>query len=283
MVSYNYFSIDKQHIHEERIKVMDLGIEGKIALLPGGSQGIGAAAAQVLSEEGAEVAVCARSPEGLKVLQETIKTKSGREILTVQADFSKTEDINRAVQETLDRFGGIDILVNSVGSSMFGRFEQVPDDRWMSDISLKLFGTVRTCRAVVPHMRERGGGRIVNIAGNSGMQPYMWHLPGGAANAALLNFTHALAQDVCRDHILVTAVCPGPVETRRLKKQIKTMSELWKIPLERAEKQFYEELPLQRAATAEEVAYLVAFLVSAKASYISGTAITIDGCITKGL
>jgi NAD(P)-dependent dehydrogenase (short-subunit alcohol dehydrogenase family) len=262
---------------------MDLGIKGKIALIPGGSQGIGAAAAKILTEEGAEVAVCARSPEGLKALHQEIKTRTGKDILTVQADFSKPEDITRAVQETIDHFDGIDILVNSVGSSMFGRFEQVPDERWVSDMSLKLFGTVRTCRAVLPHMRKRGGGRIVNIAGNSGMQPYMWHLPGGAANAALLNFTHALAQDVSRDGILVTAVCPGPVETRRLKKQIKTMSELWKISLEKAEKQFYEELPLRRAATAEEVAYLVAFLVSDKAGYISGTAITIDGCITKGL
>jgi NAD(P)-dependent dehydrogenase (short-subunit alcohol dehydrogenase family) len=262
---------------------MELGITGKIALIPGGSHGIGAAAARVLCQENTDVAVCARSPEGLEALQKEIKAKTGKKILTVQADFSNQEDIKRAVQETVDYFGGIDILVNSVGSSMFGRFEHVPDDRWVSDINLKLFGTVRTCREVIPHMRRRGGGRIVNIAGNSGMQPYMWHLPGGAANAAIVNFTCALAQDVCRDNILVTVICPGPVETRRLKKQIKTMSDLWEIPLEKAEKKFYDELPLKRAATADEVACLVAFLVSDLASYISGTAITIDGCITKGI
>ena len=100
---------------------------------------------------------------------------------------------------------------------------------------------------------------------------------------ALVNFTHALAQEVSPDRILVTAVCPGPVETQRLRKQIKTMSDLWEMPLEKAEKDFYAGLPFKRAATADEVAYLIAFLASNKASYISGTAVTIDGCITKGI
>lgn len=262
---------------------MDLGLTDKVAMIAGGSQGIGAATAHVLAAEGARVAVCARSLDGLKQLQDKIKEEAGKEILTVQADFSRPEEIDRFVQATVEHFGGVDILINSAGSSMFGRFEQVPDENWVGDINLKLFGAVRACRAVLPHMRRRGGGRIVNIAGNSGKQPYMWHYPGGAANAAMVNFTHALAQEVCQDKILVTVVCPGPVETRRLRKQMKTMADLWDMPLEQAEKQFYETLPLGRAATAEEVAYLVAFLVSNKASYISGTAITIDGCITKGI
>ncbi len=229
------------------------------------------------------MAVAARTPEGLAELAKEIRQACGASILTVQADFARPEDIERSIDEAAEHFGGLDILVNSAGSSMFGRFHQVPDETWLGDFNLKFFGTVRACRAAVPHLRKRGGGRIVNVAGNSGMQPYMWHLPGGAANAAMVNFTHALAQELCADHILVTAVCPGPVETQRLRKQIKTMAELWQMPLEKAEKDFYAGLPFGRAATVEEVAYLIAFLASDKASYISGTAVTIDGCITKGI
>ncbi len=262
---------------------MDLGLREKVAFISGGSEGIGAAAAKILSEEGAKVTVAARSADRLKELAKEIRERCGASILPVQADFSRPEDIQRSIGEAAAHFGGIDILINSAGSSMFGRFHQVPDETWLGDFNLKFFGTVRACRAALPHLRKSATGRIINVAGNSGMQPYMWHLPGGAANAALVNFTHALAQEVSPDHILVTAVCPGPVETRRLQKQIKTMADLWETPLEKAEKDFYAGLPFKRAAAAEEVGYLIAFLASDKASYISGTAVTIDGCITKGI
>ena len=262
---------------------MDLGLSDKVAFISGGSQGIGAAVAKLLSEEGARVAVAARSAVGLGELAKEIRERFGASILTLQADFSRPEDIESAIAKAAEHFGGLDILVNSAGSSMFGRFHQVPDETWLGDFNLKFFGTVRACRASLPHLRKRGVGRIINVAGNSGKQPYQWHLPGGAANAALVNFTHALAQELSADNILVTAVCPGPVETQRLRKQIKTMAEMWELPPEKAEKDFYAGLPFKRAATAEEVANLIVFLASDKASYISGTAITIDGCISKGI
>jgi 3-oxoacyl-[acyl-carrier protein] reductase len=260
---------------------MDLGLKGKVALIAGGSEGIGAAAAEILVQEGARVAICSRTLSSQEELREKIKEKSGVEIEICSADFSKQEDINNFINTMAEKLGGVDILVNSVGSSMFGSFDQVPDDTWVKDITTKLFGTVRACRAVLPHMRKMGGGRIINVTGNSGKQPYNWHFPGGASNAALINFTHALSQEVVKDQILVTAVCPGPVETKRLQKQLKTLSELWNKPLEEAKKSFYDGCPLKRAATAEEVGYLIAFLASNKASYITGTAITIDGGITK--
>jgi NAD(P)-dependent dehydrogenase (short-subunit alcohol dehydrogenase family) len=260
---------------------MDLGLAEKVALVAGGSAGIGRAVARVLAAEGAHVAICGRSVDGLRDAEQEIKGLVDVDILPVQADFSRREDIERFFQEAVDHFGGVDIFVNSVGQSMFGSFEQVSDERWVEDINLKLFGAVRACRAVIPHLRERGGGCIVNVAGNSGKQPYMWHYPGGAANAALLHFSHALAQELCSDNIRVTAVCPGPVETRRLRKQLGALAELWGMELDEAETQFYESQPMGRAATAEEVGNLVAFLVSDKAEYISGTYVTIDGCITQ--
>lgn len=262
---------------------MDLGLTNKVAMVSGGSQGIGKAAALLLAAEGAQVAICGRSGEALQEAAREIKTETGADVLTVSADFSIAQDIERFVTGTVEHFGGADILVNSVGSSTFGSFDQVSNQVWERDFNLKVMGTVRVCRAVLPHLRQRGGGRIVIVAGNSGKQPYNWHLPGGAANAALLNFTHALAQEVCKDNILVTAVCPGPVETRRLRKQLQALANLWQMPLEEAEKQFYDSQPLKRAATCEEVANLIVFLASARASYISGTAVTIDGCISKGI
>jgi 3-oxoacyl-[acyl-carrier protein] reductase len=262
---------------------MDLGLAGKVALVTGGSQGIGAATTRLLVAEGACVAACARSVDALEELACDIRRQYGQDILTVRADFSNADDISNFARSAAAHFGRVDILVNSVGSSMFGSFEQVPDKQWVKDLELKLVGTVRMCRAALTYMKATGGGRIINVAGNSGKQPYNWHFPGGAANAALVNFTNALAQEVCEYGILVTAVCPGPVETRRLRKQVQALSDLWGLPTEEGEKRFYEGLPLKRAAAPEEVAQLIVFLASDRASYISGTAITIDGAISKGI
>jgi 3-oxoacyl-[acyl-carrier protein] reductase len=260
---------------------MELGLKGKIALISGGSEGIGAATAEILVREGAKVAICSRSLAGQEETRKKIKKEIGADIEIFEADFSKKEDIEKFIDTVAVKHGGIDIFVNCVGSSKFGSFDMIPDDSWVGDINVKFIGTVRACRAVLPHMKKRGEGRIIIVAGNSGKQPYNWHFPGGAANAALLNFTNSFSQEVIKDKILVTAVCPGPVETRRLQKQLKALSEIWNIPLEIAKKNFYDDCPLKRAATAEEVANLIAFLASDKASYIAGTAVTIDGGITK--
>jgi len=260
---------------------MDYGLKDQVALIAGGSDGIGLSTAKVLAGEGAKVSICGRTYKKLESARAEIKEETGTEVLIVQADFSNSEEINRFVAESANHFKKIDILVNSVGSSMFGSFMQVPDEVWMRDISLKLIGAVRSSRAVLPYMQKQGGGRIVQVAGNSGKQPYNWHFPGGAANAALNNFTHSLAQEVVKDNILVTSVCPGPVETPRLRKQLKALSKIWDVPLEKGEEKFYNSLPLKRAATADEVAYLIAFLCSKKANYITGTVITIDGGITS--
>jgi 3-oxoacyl-[acyl-carrier protein] reductase len=260
---------------------MDYGLKNKVALITGGSEGIGAATAEILAQEGARVAICSRSLQSQEELRKKIKDKVGAEIEICSADFTNPNEINNFINLMAEKLGGVDILVNSVGSSKFGSFDEIADDSWVNDINLKLLGTVRACRAVLPHMRKMSGGRIINVAGNSGKQPYNWHFPGGAANAALLNFTNALSQEVIKDKILVTAVCPGPVETRRLQKQLKSLSEIWEMPLDQAKKSFYDDCPLKRAATAEEVGHLIAFLASDKATYIAGTAITIDGGITR--
>lgn len=260
---------------------MEFGLKDKVALIAGGSEGIGAAAAEILAREGAKVGICSRNLASQEELRGKIRSELKTDIEICSADFSKNEDIQNFIDSMFNKFGKIDIFVNCVGSSMFGSFDQVPDETWVKDISVKFIGTIRACRAVIPHMRKSGGGRIIIVAGNSGKQPYNWHFPGGAANAALLNFTNAFSQEVIKDNILVNAVCPGPVETRRLQKQLKSLSDIWGKPLEQSKKEFYDECPLKRAATPEEVANLITFLASEKASYIAGTAVTIDGGITR--
>lgn len=259
---------------------MDLGLRDKVAMIAGGSDGIGKAAAVVLAREGADVAICARNRDMLEATAAEIEGHTGREVLPVVADMNDLSDIRRFVQTTWDHFRRLNIVVNSAGSSKFGQFDDVPDEAWDADIHLKLVGAVRACREAIPYLRRSGGGRIINVAGNSGKNPFVWHMPGAAANAAMLNFTNSLAKQVAKDNILVTAVCPGPVQTRRLDRQLKALARAWDMPLTEAQAKFRSELPLGRSATAEEVADLIAFLASENASYISGTSVTIDGAIT---
>jgi 3-oxoacyl-[acyl-carrier protein] reductase len=264
-------------------ETMELGLGDKVALIAGGSEGIGKAVAIALAEEGAHVSICARGSDKLEIVAEHIHNLTGREALPFVADMNSLDEIQNWVYESGQHFGRIDILVNSAGSSQFGTFDMVADESWTADINLKLIGCVRACREVLPYMRREGGGRIVNIAGNSGKTPFVWHMPGAAANAAILNFTKSLADQVIKDNILVTAVCPGPVHTTRLDNQMQALAEVWGMSLEEAWKKFKRDLPMGRPATSDEVASLVAFLVSDKAQYITGTSITIDGGITSGI
>lgn len=261
---------------------MNLDLEGKRAIVTGASEGIGKAVVELLAEEGCDVACCSRRQEVLDEVTGAAAARSGRKVVGLAADMSDRAEIERFVETAAAELGGIDIVVNNVGASIFAPFDEVPDERWMADIELKLMSYVRTTRAALPHLRGAGpGGRVIMVGGNAGRQPLPYHLPGGSANAGVLNLTVSLAAWLAPEGIQVIACAPGPVKTARFEKQLAANARRWGVDRDEAERRFVAELPLGWVPTAEDVAQTVVFLASPRAAYITGTCVTVDGGITR--
>lgn len=256
---------------------MDLGLQGKVALVTGASRGIGRATAQVLSGEGAKVAVCARDEQGLRRAADEITAATGNEVLPIRADLTQTEDLGHVVRATLAQWGCIDVLVNNAGSSIFGYYDALSDQDWVSSFELKFFAYIRLTHLVVTHMRSHGSGVIINIVGNAGRIPMDWHMPGGAANSALLNYTKSLSNQVGRHGIRVVAVNPGSTETDRWHSVVDFFTRQEDVSEAEARQSVIRRIPLGRFAQPDEIAYAVAFMASDKAAYITGISLTIDG------
>ena len=173
---------------------MDLGLEGKVAFITGGSKGIGRECARVLAEEGCAVVITARGQELLEETAQELADATGQKIMPIAGDMSKPEEVERAVSEAVDSFGRIDILVTCAGSSPGGLLEDLTEDEWFSSLNLKFMGYVRACRAVLPRMREQGSGSVVLVVGNDGLKPTPWETTAGVANAADINFASAMAE-----------------------------------------------------------------------------------------
>ncbi|MBI2202955.1 MAG: SDR family oxidoreductase [Candidatus Rokubacteria bacterium] len=260
---------------------MDTGLRGKVAMVSGASKGIGRAVAEKLAAEGASLSLCARGAELLAGVARAIEDKHGVACLPVTADLSRAEDIQNWTRATIDRFGGVDVLVNNAGAAQGGPFLDLPDQAWLDSWHLKLFGYIRVAREVFPHLVRRGGGRIVNVIGIAGVQPMENYMIGGAANAALLNFTKALADEGAPHGILVTGVNPGGIRTERWDGMLAKWGATKGVAPQEAEREIMKGVPLKRPGTPEEVANLVVFLASDLSTYITGTTIAIDGGMTR--
>ena len=254
---------------------MELGLRSKVAVVTGGSEGIGKATALRLAEEGAHVAICARRKEPLDNVAAEIQ-KFGVQGLAVQADMSKAADVERFVRAVIDRFGRIDILVNNAGTSKRGAFLELSDEEWSADLELKVFGAIRCTRLAVPHMKKNGGGRIVNITISSAKQPGAQSYPTSVSRAAGLAITKALSKEFAPDNILVNTVCIGKIKSgqheRRYKRDGQSAEEYYAAAA--------KDIPMKRVGEAEEVANVIAFLVSDAASYVTGSSINLDGGIS---
>lgn len=250
---------------------MDLGLEGKVAIITGGSDGLGRATAHRLAAEGARVVICGRREDYLKQAAEELSRDTGGEVVAIRADVSVPADCENLVSATIERFGGLDILVNNAGASAAASFEDVTDEAWLADLELKVMGAVRVTRAALPHLKARGGGSIVNAAIGQGKAPPPRALPTSLSRAAGLNLTKSLANEYAADNIRVNAICIGLLKSAQWDRRAGDR------PVEELHAELGQRVPLGRIGEAEDYGDLVAFLCSSRATYITGTAINVDG------
>ena len=262
---------------------MDLEIAGRVAIVTGGSRGIGRAVAERLSREGANVALCARNRESLAEAQRALETIGGGRVLTVEADLTEPAAAGRVVEMTAATWGRIDILVNNAGAARGIPFDELTEELWLENLRLKLFGYLRMARLVLPHLRRNGWGRIVNVAGVAGLQPSPLSMPVGLNNAGILNVMKALADAEAAHNILVTTVCPGPILTERQTLLLQDAACAKGISVGAAEREATGAVPLRRMGRPEEVANVVAFLASERASYITGSLVIVDGGLHRAM
>ena len=251
---------------------LELGLAGKVAIVTGGNDGLGRACVERFARSGARVATCARRKELLDRVADEVRRATGADVLAVPCDVTRAEQVDAFMTATIRRFGGVDILVNNAGTSAAAGFEQVDDTTWQADIELKLMAAIRFCRLVIPHMKQRGGGRIINVTTVGGKAPAARSLPTSVTRAAGINLTKSLANEYAADKILVNTICLGVVKSGQWDRRIKGDPETFYR--EMAEKR---RVPLGRFGEASEFADLVAFLASERAGYITGTAINFDG------
>jgi 3-oxoacyl-[acyl-carrier protein] reductase len=262
---------------------MDLGLQGRSALVTGGSKGIGKAVARGLAQEGARVAICARERKALDEAAKQIAGETGAEVVALAGDLTRTADVERIVAAAIDRFGRLDILVNNAGAAPGGRLLDLTEEDWQKALQLKFLGYVRCMKAVLPHMVKQGGGRIVNIVGNDGVKPIGLELAPSAANAADLAVTVALAEEYGRHGICINAINPGPVATERWDQLVAGVGRALGISTAEAQKKAERSIPLGRICTPEEVANVAVFLASERAGFVNGAMITVDGGQRKPL
>ncbi|MCB1809634.1 MAG: SDR family oxidoreductase [Candidatus Competibacteraceae bacterium] len=251
--------------------MFDLGLTGKVAMITGGSDGLGFASAQRLASEGCKIAICARRQAHLDAAAEAIHAQTGADVLAVPADVSKAADIEAFVTATVTRFGGVDILLNNAGTSAAAAFETVDDAAWQTDIDLKLMASVRFCRHVIPLMRQRGGGAIVNATIVGGKAPAARALPTTVTRAAGINLTKSLANEYAAENIRINTICIGLIKSAQWERRAGPDG------VEALYAEMGQRIPLGRMGEAEEYADLAAFLVSQRAAFITGTAINLDG------
>lgn len=262
---------------------MDLGLKGKVALVTGASQGIGLAIGRALALEGARLGICARTATLLEEAAGRIRAETGAEVVAVAADLARGEGVRTVVARTVETFGRVDILVNNAGSTQRGDFLTVPDEQYWADWNGKLFATIRLSREVFPHMQRQRWGRIINVVGVAARNPLPTFITGGTGNAAIVNFTKALADLGAPHNILVTAVHPSTTRTPRWERRVSARAKSEGKSLEEAIREEHARMPLGRIAEPEEVAAVITFLASERASYVTGTTIAVDGGATRGV
>lgn len=262
---------------------MDLGLQGKVALIAGGSMGLGKAVATELSREGAKIAICALDDPELPGAAEDIRKETGGEVLAVPADLTNMDEARGFVRKSMDHFGTVDILVNNAGGPPSVPLMDIDDDLWYFGFRLNLMSTIAMTTEVVPVMKEKKWGRIINMTSISVKQPIDGLILSNTIRSGVIGFAKTLSTELAPHNVTVNSVCPGYTLTDRVRNLSKVVAERENTTPEAIVARWESTIPMGRLGTPEEFAALVAFLASDRSGYITGAAIQIDGGWYKGV
>ena len=262
---------------------MDLGLRGSVAIVTGSSRGIGKAIAYGLADEGANVTICGRNGDRLEEAAREIESSTCSKVLAVPADLSEKEGVKSIVEKTVERFQRIDILVNNTGGPPSSLFLETSGEDWIEAVDSLLMSVVHCCKEVIPHMRESKWGRIINMTSFAAKQPAERLCLSNAVHAGVLGLTKTLSNELAEYGILVNAVCPGWTLTGRVEELAKSTAEKTGKAFDDVVAEWAKDNRLKRLAQPEEIANVVVFLASQRASYVTGAAIQVDGGLIKSL
>lgn len=264
---------------------MNLGLRGRVAIVAASSRGLGKAAAQALVEEGANVVVCAREKKNVIAAAKEIGrlTSKKQRVVPVIADVSKARDIQRIVRTTLRAFKRIDILVTNAGGPPSGSFDTLDDTKWEAGFSLTLMSTIRFMRAVLPHMKKQHWGRIINITSLTVKQPVNDLIISSTLRPGIIGLSKIMANLHGKDGITVNSVAPGYILTDRQKELGRIRANSKGLDMQDYIASVAKDVPLGRFGEPAELASVIAFLASEQASYVTGTTISVDGGLVRGL
>jgi 3-oxoacyl-[acyl-carrier protein] reductase len=262
---------------------MDLGLEGKVALVGGSSKGIGRAVALALAREGCAVAICARNSTSLADTAQTIRQQTGAQVLSLVCDMARHDDIKRLVAETVKTFGRLDIVVNNAGGPPTGTFDDLDEAEWDQAINQNLLSAVRTIREALPYLRRSGSGRIINITSVAVKQPIERLILSNTTRLGVVGMAKTLSRELAPEGITVNNVCPGNIATERLLSLIEERARLQGVSREQAIELEEARVPMGFLGDPEDIANLVVFLASLKARYITGATIQVDGGSTTAI
>jgi len=254
---------------------MEIDLTGRTAVITGGSKGLGLAIATRFAASGADVAILARRPETLETAEQIVSATAKGRVVSVSCDVSRAHDVETGYRRVIDELGKIDILVNNAGTSRAAAFDTITDQIWQDDLDLKLFAAIRLTRLVWPQMKQRRWGRVINVLNTAAKAPRAGGAPTAVSRAAGLALTKVLAGEGAPHNILVNALLVGVIVSDQWVQRHKAQA--FHLPLEQYLAEMGKDVPLGRMGSAEEFANIACFLASDAASYITGTAINVDG------
>jgi 3-oxoacyl-[acyl-carrier protein] reductase len=262
---------------------MELGLKNKTALICGASKGLGKATAKCLAAEGASVILCSSNPDNLQKAKQEIQAASSAEVTAIAANLSERDDVSRLIEMLSKRYSHIDILVNNTGGPPPGKFDELSIDDWQAAYEAMFISAVMLTKSVLPGMKSQRWGRILNITSIAVKQPVENLILSNSIRAGITGFARTLANEVAPFGITVNNILPGYTRTERLENFAENTAGRKGVSVEEAYQTWIKDIPMKRLGEPEEFGNVVTFLASERASYVTGTSITVDGGWVRSL